>query len=260
MYNEHKEQEQQQDLEQDEAAATTQNPSKRKRKRRKQQKQRRPAYDALEQDDDPYDYYRGSALPIALPQQQPLYYYGQNLDGYYDLRRLQAYHDYAQQPTYYDPSYYEESPSAEEQPEENVRKVNGKKYAVLRPLALAIKMPNSDAPVVIDVIDDANDDDDRLAANDEDAAVADDDVTNANADASEGETVTTEDSASGSTVLSESMRNAIGTYMRDDQRNRQRQRQAEKKVEALGLAKIKPRNWRSFLVAERLVNASNKRQ
>ncbi|XP_051862864.1 uncharacterized protein LOC127565944 [Drosophila albomicans] len=246
IYNDQKEQEQQQELEQDDSEATTQSPSKRKRKRRKQQK-RRPVYDSAEQDDDPYGYYGGSSLPIALPHQQPMYYYP-NLENYYDLRRLQAYNDYAQHASYYDPSYYEESPVEDEQPqyesEENVRKLNGKKYAILRPLALAIKVPNNDASVA--AIDEVLDDD-RLATNDEDAANEADVV------ATEG---ASDDSAS---TLSESMRNAIGTYMRDDQRNRERQRQAEK-VEAQGIAKIRPRNRHSVPIAERLVNASNKRQ
>ncbi|KAH8381745.1 hypothetical protein KR093_011520, partial [Drosophila rubida] len=248
IYNDPNEQQQHQEPEQGESAATTQSPSKRKQKRRKQQK-RRPAYDSLEQDDDPFDFYGSSALPIALPHQQPMYYYGPHLDSYYDLRRLQAYNDYAQQASYYDP-YYEEGESQYTN-EENVRKLNGKKYALLRPLALAIKMPNSEAAPL--TILDVNDDN---AANDEDAII--DDVTTESGDAgaveSADQSVANEDSAS--MVLSESMRNAIGTYMRDDQRNRQRQRQGEKKVEALGLAKIKPRNWHSFPIADRLVSAS----
>ncbi|KAL7728807.1 hypothetical protein ACLKA6_004160 [Drosophila palustris] len=219
--------------------------SSNKRKRRKKQR-RRPIYDSLEQDDQ-YDYY-GSSLPLSLRTgQQPMYYYGPNVDRYYDLRRLQAYNDYANQASYYQ-QYYDDGPSEEEQPEYTSEETLGKKYTVLRPLRLAIKVSSSDSPAAIE-IDDENDE--SLLAND--AANENDDAPEVVDDSSSMQ----DDSTS---TLSESMRNAIGTYMRDDQRNRQRQRQSEKPVEANSSAKIKPRSRHSFLLAARLVNVANKHQ
>lgn len=234
-----------QEDEQDQSEVPTENSNKRKRKRRKQQR-RRPIYDSSEQDDS-NDYY-GSSLPLPLrTRQQPMYYYGPNVDRYYDLRRLQAYNDYANQASYYQ-QYYEDGPSEEEQPEYTAEETLGKKYTVLRPLRLAIKVSNSDSPAAIE-LDEENDE--SLLAND--AANENDDAPEVVDDSSSMQ----DDSTS---TLSESMRNAIGTYMRDDQRNRQRQRQSEKQVEAISSAKSKPRNRHSFLLAARLVNVANKHQ
>ncbi|XP_034487811.1 uncharacterized protein LOC117791975 [Drosophila innubila] len=223
------------------SGATMQSSNKRKRKRRKQQR-RRPIYESVEQD-DPYDFY---GAPLRQ-QQKPIYYYGPNVDSYYDMRRLQAYNDYANQANYYE-QYYEDGQSEEEQPEYASEENLGKKYAVLRPLGLAIKVSSSDSPAAIEIDEET---DESLLAND---------AANENVDAPE----VVDDSSSmqddSTSTLSESMRNVIGTYMRDDQRNRQRQRQSEKKVEAISSAKTKPRNRHSFLLAARLVNAANKHQ
>lgn len=210
----------------------TQSANKRKRKRRKQQK-RRPVYDSQEQD-DPYDYY-GAPLPM--------FYYGPS--DYYGMRRLQHYNDYAVQPNYYD-QYFEGNllpeDDAQDAAEENLGELNAKTYTVLRPISLAIKLPNEELSVET-TLDESNDE--NLANEDEDETygiVTEGGVGSAATDA------TNDDHE-----LSESMRNALGAYMRDDHRNRQRQRQSDTHREMGAPAKVKPRKHQRYLLAARLV-------
>ncbi|KAH8417746.1 hypothetical protein KR222_005284, partial [Zaprionus bogoriensis] len=229
--------------------ATTQNPNKRKRKRRKQQK-RRPVYDSLDQDDATYDYY-ASALRLSMAQQQPMFYYGPDIGSYYDSQRLQAFNDYASsQPSYYNPLFADSAPVEEHEEElqfnsdENLGKLNTKKVTVLRPLGLTIKLPANDQPSAL-----INSDTEEILANEEpDNEEVNASLSNPNAD-SDSASVDDDD---GSAALSASMRNEIGTYMRDDLENRERQRQSEKQVEPATSAVEKPRQHQHFLFAARL--------
>ncbi|EDW67679.2 uncharacterized protein [Drosophila virilis] len=214
----------------------TQSANKRKRKRRKQQK-RRPVYDSQEQD-DPYDYY-GAPLTVSLPQHQPMFYYGPS--DYYGMRRLQHYN----QPNYYD-QYFEDNLQAEgdaqDAAEESLGELNAKKYTVLRPISLAIKLPSEELSAET-ILDESNDD--NLANEDEDE--------NYGVDTEGGVGSAATDATNDDHELSESMRNALGAYMRDDHRNRQRQRQSDTHKEMGAPAKVKPRKHQRYLLAARLV-------
>ncbi|XP_064551099.1 uncharacterized protein LOC135437165 [Drosophila montana] len=218
----------------------TQSANKRKRKRRKQQK-RRPIYDSQEQD-DPYNYY-GAPLPVSLPPHQPMFYYGPS--DYYGMRRLQHYNDYAPQPNYYD-QYFEDNllveDDAQDAAEENLGKLNANKYTVLRPISLAIKLP-SDELSVGTTLDESID---HNSANENE-----DETYGINTEGGVGSAAT--DATNDDHELSESMRNALGTYMRDDHRNRQRQRQSDTHKKMGAPAKVKPRKHQRYLLAARLV-------
>ncbi|EDW16552.2 uncharacterized protein LOC6575071 [Drosophila mojavensis] len=231
---------QQADEVQQSSTAAAQSAKKRKRKRRKQQK-RRPMYDSQEKEEHPYDYY-GSTL------HQPMYYYGPN--DYYGMRRLQTFSDIAAQPNYYDQFYKDSSvegdvPQYTTEENESFGKPSTKRFAIVRPVTLAIQLPNGDSSgaSTLDVM-------------------PDDSVTNENVDESissvgtdtEGN-VDSESSAASNDdqmPLSESVRNAFGTYMRDDRESRKRQRQSEQK-DMGEPAKWKPRKQLRYVLAARLV-------
>lgn len=229
--------------------ATTRNPNKRKRKRRKQQKQR-PTYDSVEQIDDPFDYYGPDYMRLSLvQQQQPMFYYGSNLGSYYDTRRLQALNDYNHQIGYYDPQFAAGSDTTDELDYTSggeLGKLNTKKITVLRPLALAVKLSSND-PTTVD-----SETNTKEGADDAAIVVAsnDDDVDVSVGDKPEGSnsSIPNDISIAGFTG---SMRNALGTYMRDDLENRQRQRQSENKVDTKTSIE-RPRQWQHLLFTARL--------
>lgn len=251
--------------------ATTKNPNKRKRKRRKQQKQR-PSYDSVEQLDDPYDpYYSSDYLRLSLAHQQqhqqPMFYYGPNLGSYYDTRRLQALNDYAalndytsSQVGYYDPLFDADTAPIDDQEleyasDEELGKLNTKKLTVLRPLSLTIKLPsNTDTNDESEVNDNAAADEVvNDVANDENDVEAS--VGNKPED---GSSSTANEIATA--ALSESMRNALGTYMRDDPENRQRQRQSEKPAETETSAVERPRQRHHLFFTARLFKSPRNHQ
>ncbi|XP_023172684.2 uncharacterized protein LOC111600667 isoform X2 [Drosophila hydei] len=227
--------EQQEDEVQQSSAAVTQNAKKRKRKRRKQQKHR-PIYDSQELN-DPYDYY-GTTL------HQPMYYYGPN--DYYGVRRVQSYADYPRQLNYYDHYFQDNSVTGDVSQytaEESLGKRNTKNYAVLRPLTLTIQLPSGetthDEPLNDSVANENTDETYVVVGTNTEGNV--DSAPNA---ASSDDRV----------PLSESVRNAFGTYMHDDIDNRERQRQPAHQRELAALAKSKPRQQQRYLFAARLVN------
>lgn len=231
--------------------ATTRNPNKRKRKRRKQQKQR-PIYDSVEQIDDPFDYYGSDYLRLSLvQQQQPMFYYGPNIGSYYDTRRLQALNDYNHQVGYYDPQFVAGADTTDEQEldytsGDELGKLNTKKITVLRPLALAVKLP-SNVPSTAE-----SETNTKEGADDATIVVAsnDDDVDASVGDKPEGSNTSIPNDIS-IAAFSESMRNALGTYMRDDLENQQRQRQSENQVDTKTSIE-KPRQWQHLLFTARL--------
>lgn len=225
---------QQADVQQSSTGAA-QSIKKRKRKRRKQQK-RRPVYESQEQDDSPYDYY-GSTL------RQRMYYYDPN--DYYGMRRLQAFSDFAVQRNYYD-QYYKDSSVEDDVPQYTTDKPSIKRYAIVRPLTLAIQLPNTDSS---DTSTPDETPDDSVTNENVDgtfAAVGTD--TEGNVD-SESSTASNDDQM----PLSESVRNAFGTYMRDDLESRKRQRQSEQQKEMSVPAKWNPRQQLRYVLAARLV-------
>lgn len=231
--------------------ATTRNPNKRKRKRRKQQKQR-PIYDSVEQIDDPFDYYGSDYLRLSLvQQQQPMFYYGPNIGSYYDTRRLQALNDYNHQVGYYDPQFVAGADTTDEQEldytsGDELGKLNTKKITVLRPLALAVKLPSnvpSTAESETNTKEGADDATIVVASNDDDADAS-------VGDKPEGSNTSIPNDIS-IAAFSESMRNALGTYMRDDLENQQRQRQSENQVDTKTSIE-KPRQWQHLLFTARL--------
>ncbi|XP_001358086.4 uncharacterized protein [Drosophila pseudoobscura] len=201
----------------------SQSSKKRKRKRRKQQK-RRPAFDAQEY--DPYDYY---APP--LPPAEPMFFYDTNSGSYYGVQRFS--------PQDFQANYYNHfDPASEGEPQEPtvLGKINTKKIALLRPLPLS-------AVGTVDASDSANqneDTDDEIDSNDSTALT----------DATSYGIGEEDDDAASQSPLSESMRNALGTYMRDDQPNRQRQRQSGRNGGVTAIsdsgAKVSPRNQNRY--------------
>lgn len=230
--------------------ATTRNPNKRKRKRRKQQK-RRPNYDSVEQIDDSFDYYGSDYLRLSLlQQQQPMFYYGSNIGSYYDTHRLQAFNDYNHQVGYYDPLFAAGTDTTDEQEldftsDGELGKLNTKKFTVLRPLALAVKLSSNEPTAESEANTKEGADDAAIveASNDDDA------------NASVGDTPEGSNSSIPNDIsiaaFSESMRNALGTYMRDDLENRQRQRQSENKVDTKTSIE-RPRQRHHLLLTARL--------
>lgn len=249
--------------------ATTNSLNKRKRKRRKQQKQR-PSYDSVEQLDDPYvPYYGSNYLRLSLAQQQqqqPMFYYGPNVGSYYDAHRLQALNDYAalndytnSQLGYYDPLFDAGTAPIDEQEleyasGEDLGKLNTKKLTVLRPLALTIKLPSPDPT-------DESEADNNVAADEVITDVANDEN---DVDASVGnkpeDGSSSTDNEISTASLSESMRNALGTYMRDDLESRQRQRQSEKPVETETAAVERPRQRHHLFFTARLFKSPRSHQ
>ncbi|XP_022209439.2 uncharacterized protein LOC111065526 [Drosophila obscura] len=209
-----------------------QSSKKRKRKHRKQQK-RRPAYDSQEYDDS-YDYY---APP--LPPAQPMFFYDTNSGSYYGVQRFS--------PEDFQTNYYNRfDPSSEREPQEPtiLGKINTKKITLLRPLPLS-------AAGTVDASDSANQNEDVFDENNLNDNTALTDSTSYGI-------AEDDDDATSHSPLSKSMRNALGTYMRDDQRNRQRQRQSERNggvtaVSEAG-AKVSPRHRNRYFLAARLVN------
>ncbi|EDW83156.2 uncharacterized protein Dwil_GK22704, partial [Drosophila willistoni] len=190
-----------------------QSSNKKKRKRRKQQK-RRPVIDS-EEFYDPYDYYGAPpAQPSLLPQAQPMFFFDTNSGSYYGVQRFRP-EDFDDQRNYYNQFYGSglqsqsneengEEPEMEDEEPTPLAKLNTKKVTLLRPLTLLVQ-----------TTDDKNDV--NAAAVEESASTEDNTTTEPSAGDSE-------DAEASYSSLSESMRNALGTYMRDDHLNRQRQR------------------------------------
>ncbi|TDG50493.1 hypothetical protein AWZ03_003082 [Drosophila navojoa] len=223
------------------STAAAQSSKKRKRKRRKQQK-RRPMYSSQEQDEHPYDYYRTTL-------HQPMYYYGPN--DYYGMRRLQTLSDLAAQPNYYDQFYKDSSvegdlPQYTIEENENFGTPSTKRFAIVRPISLAIQLPNGDSSGS-STLDEMPDDSVTNENVDESSASVGTD-TEGNVD-HESSTASSDDQM----PLSESVRNAFGTYMRDDRESRKRQRQSEQQKEMGVPAKWKPRQNLRYVLAARLV-------
>ncbi|XP_043070732.1 nuclear control of ATPase protein 2 isoform X2 [Drosophila grimshawi] len=224
--------------------------SKRKRRRRKQQK-RRPVFESEEQTDYPYDYYGDNTLPMPS-----LYYYHPH--DYYGLRRLQNYQDYAQPASYYHPYFVEQNAVNEEETDseytstDNLGKLNTKKkVAVLRPLSLAFALPAAEQNTAnkhVASSAEANENEDE----DEDDSFL---VVGSKPEVNVGR-IANEDRSTA--TLSESARNALGTYMRDDIQTRQRQRHSEQQLKVDGASeKAKPRqrqHQEHYILTARLFN------
>ncbi|SPP83099.1 uncharacterized protein LOC117585386 [Drosophila guanche] len=229
-----------QELKLEEPIPEQQSSKKRKRKRRKQLK-RRPSYDSQEYD-DPYEYY---APPLPAPPAQPMFFYDTNSGSYYGVQRFSP-QDF--QPNYY--NGFDPSPEIEPQEQPILGKINTKKITLLRPLPLS--SPEVQSPVsTVDASDSAN----------QSEEVVDDDSSSDStplADATTHSIGEGDNDAPKPAPLSESTRNALGTYMRDDQRSRQRQRHSERNggvttVSEAG-AKVTPRHRKRYFLTARLVH------
>ncbi|XP_017074574.1 uncharacterized protein LOC108110163 [Drosophila eugracilis] len=221
------------------APAVPQNSNKRKRKRRKQQK-RRPVYDSEENDDaySPYDPY--FIPPPPPPSAQPMFFYDTNSGSYYGVQRFSPqdfqanfYNNYNNQAE----SEAEEMVSEPEVESPAVRRLGTRKVTLLRPLHLSSakgQPPSKLAEVSKPVTSNENED------------------TVEEIDSSAPSSATSNDEDDGDIAthspLSESMRNSLGTYMRDDRHTRQRQRLASDGAGAFdSSAKVSPRHHQRHL-------------
>ncbi|XP_043654004.1 uncharacterized protein LOC122620555 [Drosophila teissieri] len=220
------------------AQVAPQSSKKPKRKRRKQQK-RRPVYDSGENDDaySPYDTY---FAPPSPPQSaEPMFFYDTNSGSYYGVQRFSP-QDF--QTNFYGnfnipPREAEEVDSEPEQEAPVVRRLGTRKVTLLRPLPLlSAKGQSSTKLVEIRKPEPSNDNEETAEETDSsapsDAPISDDDDGDIEAQS----------------ALSESMRNTLGTYMRDDSHTRQRQRLASDAAPAaVSAAKVSPRHHQRHL-------------
>uniref|UniRef100_B3P337 GG15214 n=2 Tax=Drosophila erecta TaxID=7220 RepID=B3P337_DROER len=214
------------------AQVAPQTSSKRKRKRRKQQK-RRPVYDSGEHDDDysPYDPY--FAPPSPPRSAEPIFFYDTNSGSYYGVQRFspQDFHT-----NFYGnfniPPREAEVESDPERDAPVTRRLGTRKVTLLRPLSLLSAKDQSSTNLEVSKPEPSNENVETAEETDISAPISDDD---------DGDT---EDHS----PLSESMRNTLGTYMRDDSHTRQRQRLAS---DAAGdfdsAAKVSPRHQQRHL-------------
>ncbi|XP_050744386.1 uncharacterized protein LOC108032072 [Drosophila biarmipes] len=222
------------------ATVAPQNSNKRKRKRRKQQKLQ-PIYDEEENDDDYIPYSPYYAPPPPQTSAEPMFFYDSNSGNYYGVQRFSPedfhasfYNNFNTQPQN-DPEEVDSEPEeVDSEPDEDtsvVRRLSNRKVTLLRPLPVAtVKSPSPHRLAEISKPETTNQNEDTVMKTDSSAPT--DETTN---DEDDGDIVT-------HSPLSESMRNTLGTYMRDDRHTRQRQRLASDGAGALDSgAKISPR-------------------
>ncbi|XP_017048876.1 uncharacterized protein LOC108093366 [Drosophila ficusphila] len=209
------------------------NSNKRKRKRRKQQK-RRPAYESEENDDAyaPYDPY--FVPPPPPPHAQPMFFYDTHSGSYYGVQRFSP-QDF--QANFYNfNAQQNEQEEVESEPEEEapvVRRLSSRKVALLRPLPLSSIKSQVPAKLVEvskpEKFNENEQTDDETESNAPSNAPADDEEDDADIEPNSS--------------LSESMRNTLGTYMRDDRHTRRRQMLASDGAGAHDSdAQVSPRN------------------
>ncbi|KAH8383118.1 hypothetical protein KR009_006923, partial [Drosophila setifemur] len=196
------------------------NSNKRKRKRRKQQK-RRPVYDS-EEFRDPYDPYFPQSPPLSPAQ--PMYFFDTNSGNYYGVQR---YSPLDFQNNFYPYPNQQQAGSGEEESQQTedlplVRRLGPRKVTLLRPLTSAQRQSQSQSVEVIEQkptneSEGAEEEENESELND---STATSDPTSSDATGEDDSDIPTH------SPLSESMRNTLGTYMRDDRHNRQRQRKA----------------------------------
>ncbi|XP_016983756.2 uncharacterized protein LOC108047865 [Drosophila rhopaloa] len=216
----------------------SQSSNKRKRKRRKQQK-RRPVYDSQENDDDygSYDHYYAPPPPPP-PSAQPMFFYDTNSGNYYGVQRFS--------PQDFQARFYSFNGQQQREPEDNdsepetaspvLRRLGPRKVTLLRPLAVSSVKSQSPPKAEVSRPESTNKNEETVEENDSstpsDATINDED---------DGDIET-------HSPLSESMRNALGTYMRDDLHTRERQRLASDGADAHDSdAKVSPRHYQRRL-------------
>ncbi|XP_017003412.2 uncharacterized protein [Drosophila takahashii] len=204
-----------QELPQEEPAPVASTSSnKRKRKRRKQQK-RRPIYEESEENDDdsysPYDPYY--AAPPPPSSAEPMFFYDSNSGSYYGVQRFSP-QDF--QASFYNNFNDQQQGDPEEMESEPVvRRLGTRKVTLLRPLAVSSAKGQTTAKLTeVSKPETTSENEDTMEETDSSAASV--------------ATTNDEDDSDIAThsPLSESMRNSLGTYMRDDRHTRQRQRLA----------------------------------
>ncbi|XP_070853185.1 uncharacterized protein [Drosophila suzukii] len=216
------------------APVASQSSNKRKRKRRKQQK-RRPIYDA-EEDDDAYSPYNHYYAPPPPPSSaEPMFFYDSNSGNYYGVQRFSPQDFQARFYNNFHDQQQSEPEEVDSEPEEDtsvVRRLSNRKVTLLRPLPLSTVKSSSPAKSIeVSKPETANQNEDIVE--EPDSSAPNDTTTN---DEDDGDIAT-------HSPLSESMRNTLGTYMRDDRHTRQRQRLASDGAGALDSeAKVSPRH------------------
>nr|XP_043068400.1 uncharacterized protein LOC108128942 [Drosophila bipectinata] len=208
--------------------------NKRRRKRRKQQK-RRPTFGSEEYGDpyNPYDPYFTQSPPLS--PEQPMFFYDTNSGNYYGVQRYSP-QDF--QANFFNSFHAQDEAEPEvESPAEQIpvlRKLSTRKVTLLRPLPLSSAKVQSQSHLAETVQPEPTN------SNEEVAEESDLNDSTATSDAPTSEDDGEIDSQS---PLSESMRNSLGAYMRDDHHTRQRQRQSGIEGRVFdSSAKVSPRN------------------
>ncbi|KAH8294667.1 hypothetical protein KR018_001018, partial [Drosophila ironensis] len=221
--------------------------TKRKRRRRKQQK-RKHAYDTEEYGDpyNPYDPYFTQSPPLA--PEQPMFFYDTNSGSYYGVQRYSPqdfYNNFHSQ----EQQTLETGTEMETQPEDLpvLRKLSTRKVTLLRPLPLSSAKGQSPAKLTEaaepEPEPEPEPEQEAEPTNDSEDATAASEAENVSGGSSAlSDATTTDDDIDTNEPLSESMRNALGTYMRDDRHTRQRQRQPTGKMASGG--RVSPRHHR----------------
>ncbi|XP_017017433.1 uncharacterized protein [Drosophila kikkawai] len=217
------------------APLTSPSSSKRNRKRRKQLK-RRPVYDS-DESEDPYGSYEPYYAPPPHPAHpQPMFFYDTNSGSYYGVQRFSPQDFQASFYHYPDQQQGELEQDENEQEEPAVmRRLGHRKVTLLRPLPVSPpKTPSAAKLTELSEPEATNESEDTIEETESDS-----DDSSASADATTGED---ESDMATHSPLSESMRNALGAYMRDDRHSRQRQRQTSEGAGAFDAeAKVSPR-------------------
>ncbi|KAH8313746.1 hypothetical protein KR067_011132, partial [Drosophila pandora] len=216
--------------------AVQESSNKRKRKRRKQQK-RRPSFDSEEFGDpyNPYDPYYTQSPPLA--PEQPMFFYDTNSGSYYGVQRyspqdFQAnffsnFHEQAE------PEPEEVEPISEQIPV--LRKLSTRKVTLLRPVPLSSGKGQSQTHLAETVQPEPTNSNEEVT----DESDVDEGSTMSDAPTSEDD----DGDIAPQSPLSESMRNSLGAYMRDDHHTRQRQRQSGSERRIFdSSAKVSPRH------------------
>ncbi|XP_017118759.1 uncharacterized protein LOC108140494 [Drosophila elegans] len=201
------------------AAVAPQSSNKRKRKRRKQQKHR-PVYDSQENDDAYGSYDPYFAPPPPSPSAHPMFFYDTNSGSYYGVQRFS--------PQDFQANFYNFNDQPQSEPEETdgdpeeeapvMRRLGTRKVTLLRPLPVSSVKGQSPPKKVTEVSRPEPTTENEDAVEETDSS-APSDATSNDEDEDDGD-------MEANSPLSESMRNTLGTYMRDDSHTRQRQRLA----------------------------------
>ncbi|XP_020799486.1 uncharacterized protein LOC110177209 [Drosophila serrata] len=218
------------------APVASQSSSKRKRKRRKQLK-RRPVYDS-DESEDPYGPYEPYYAPPPHPAHtQPMFFYDTNSGSYYGVQRFSP-QDFQSSFYHYPNQQHGEAEQGEIEQEKPavMRRLGNRKVTLLRPLP--VSAPKAPSPAKLTEFSEpgtTNESDDTIEDTENDS-----DDSSASGDSTIGEE---ENNMATHSPLSESMRNALGAYMRDDRHSRQRQRQTSEGAGAFDAeAKVSPRS------------------